>query len=173
MRYAKFFVIACVLAAIVPLAPSLQAAKHADRGFPGWPTHFEGRALTRIGLSEREQAFAKGFPGRMAAFTDGRRTILFRWVAKETRKLHSSWDCFRGSGYSVSPPHLRKYETGRLWGAFRATRGPETLHVSERISDDSGKFWTDVSAWYWAALLGKSPGPWWAVTAVRAGQGEE
>jgi hypothetical protein len=24
----------------------------------------------------------------------------------------------------------------------------------------------DASSWYWAALLGKSSGPWWAVTTI-------
>jgi hypothetical protein len=173
MRYAKLFVIACVLASVVPFVPRLPAARPREHGFPGWPRHFDGRTLTSVPLSDREQAFARGFPGRIATFTDGSRTILFRWVTQETRKLHSSWDCFRGSGYHVSPLPLHKDENGHLWGTFQATQGPETLHVSERISDDSGNTWTDVSAWYWAALLGKSNGPWCAVTVVRAGQGEE
>jgi hypothetical protein len=173
MRYAKLFVIACVLAAVAPLMPSPQAAKPAGHEFPGWPGQFDGRTLIAVPLSEREQAFAQGFPGRMATFTDGQRTILFRWVIKETRTLHSAWDCFRGSGYRVSPLPLHKDENGQLWGMFRATRGSETVNVFERISDDSGNAWTDVSAWYWAALRRKSQGPWWAVTVVRAGQGEE
>jgi hypothetical protein len=173
MRYAQLFVIACVLAAAAPFVPSPQAVRPEKHAFPGWPTHFDGRTLAAMPLSEREQTFAQGFPGRMATFTDGERTILFRWVTKDTRKLHSAWDCFRGSGYRVTPLPLHKDEHGQLWGNFRATRGSETVHVSERISDDSGNAWTDVSAWYWAALLGQSNGPWWAVTVVRAGQGEE
>ncbi|MCI0665355.1 MAG: hypothetical protein L0220_30200 [Acidobacteria bacterium] len=24
--------------------------------------------------------------------------------------------------------------------------------------------WTDVSSWYWSAMLGRSCGPWWVVT---------
>jgi hypothetical protein len=55
---------------------------------------------------------------------------------------------------------------GLLWGAFEATRGPERVIVKERITDESGKYWTDVSAWYWAALLGQTDGPWWAYTVV-------
>jgi hypothetical protein len=35
--------------------------------------------------------------------------------------------------------------------------------VYERIYDVAGNSWSDVSAWYWAALLGKSAGPWWSV----------
>ena len=33
-------------------------------------------------FSEREARFAAGFPGMVAAFTDGERTILLRWVAR-------------------------------------------------------------------------------------------
>ena len=170
MRYAQLFVIACLLAAAVPFLPSRPVAKTADLAFPGWPTHFEGRTLTSVPLSEREQRFSRGFPGRMATFFDGTRTILFRWVTAETRKLHSAADCFRGSGYRVHPLPLRRDANGRLWGAFQATRGSETVHVCERISDGSGNSWTDVSAWYWAALKGEGTGPWWAVTVVRAGR---
>jgi hypothetical protein len=173
MRYAKLFVVACTLAAFVPWVPGRPSAQLQDHAFPGWPTQFEGRSLTPVPLSAREQAFTDGFPGRMAIFSDGTRTILFRWVTAETRQLHAASDCFRGSGYHVSPLPLRKDGNDLLWGAFRATRGLEVLHVSERISDTAGNSWTDVSAWYWAALKGTSQGPWWAMTVVRVGQGDE
>ncbi|MEW6730399.1 MAG: hypothetical protein AB1489_03570, partial [Acidobacteriota bacterium] len=50
------------------------------------------------------------------------------------------------------------------WGAFKASGGKETLTVYERIYDQNGNGWTDVSAWYWAAILGKTESPWWAIT---------
>ena len=44
------------------------------------------------------------------------------------------------------------------------------MRVRERIYDGAGHGWTDVSAWYWDALRGYSPGPWWAVTIVEGAQ---
>ena len=34
------------------------------------------------------------------------------------------------------------------------------------IVDAQGASFTDASAWYWAALLGQSQGPWQAVTVA-------
>jgi hypothetical protein len=46
----------------------------------------------------------------------------------------------------------------------------ESLRVLERIYSSSenqtGQDWTDVSTWYWQALLGKTGGPWWSVTVT-------
>jgi len=36
--------------------------------------------------------------------------------------------------------------------------------------DGRGGHWTDVSAWYWSALLGSSEGPWWALTVAENAQ---
>ena len=40
----------------------------------------------------------------------------------------------------------------------------EPLVVREAVTDGRGGQWTDVSAWYWSALMGRSEGPWWAFT---------
>jgi hypothetical protein len=45
-----------------------------------------------------------------------------------------------------------------------ATKGNDRLRVYERIHSDSGKSWTDVSAWYWSAL--NEDRPWWAITVA-------
>jgi hypothetical protein len=50
-------------------------------------------------FSSREERFAADFPGRIARFSDGHREIIIRWVARETRALHSASDCFKGLGY--------------------------------------------------------------------------
>ena len=62
---------------------------------------------------------------------------------------------------------------GRLWGCQEMVQGGRRFRVRERITasppgtgGDPGAAWTDVSSWYWAALLGRSPGPWWAVTVA-------
>jgi hypothetical protein len=80
--------------------------------------------------------------------------------------LHPALDCFRGSGYTVRLLAGRRDATGRSWGCFVASRDALELRVCERIEDSTGRSWTDVSSWYWAALLGPSEGPWLAVTRV-------
>jgi hypothetical protein len=118
-------------------------------------------------LSARDARFSRGFPGRIAAFSDGQTQYIARWVERPTRKLHSSSDCLRGAGYAIAYGPARRDERGRLWSSFTATRAGECLQVDERIEDEAGQAWTDVSAWYWFAVLQKSRGPWWAVTTVR------
>ena len=166
MRSAAFYVAACVLAALVPLLPlkSEGRTSESSTAFPGWPTHFEGRALTAIPLEGYEQRFARGFPGRMGRFTDGQREIVIRWVTEATRNLHSASDCFEGLGYKITPLPLRLDNEGRRWGSFTAVKQHEKLQVYERIYTDDGSGWPDVSSWYWAAVGGRAAGPWWAVT---------
>jgi hypothetical protein len=162
------FILACSLAALAPLTSHPSAAA-ADAAFPGWPTTFDGRPLHARPLLPREQGFAAGFPGRIATFGDGRRLYVVRWVTRATRRLHPAADCFRGAGYTIEPRPLRRDAQGRAWGTFLAVRGHTRLLVRERIADAAGREeFTDASSWYWAALLGKSRGPWWAWTVVES-----
>jgi hypothetical protein len=117
-------------------------------------------------LSEREERFGAGFPGRIARFTDGRRELIFRWVAAPTRQLHSATDCFRGLGYSTTTSTLWRQEDGNIWHRLTAARGAARLTVREAITDGAANRWTDVSHWYWEALLGRTQGPWWAITVA-------
>jgi hypothetical protein len=159
--------IGCVLAAVVPLAHIRPAVRSSVSAFPGWPAELAGRTLTQLSLSEREQAFAEGFPGKLARFTDGSREIIIRWVTQETRRLHSAADCFKGLGYTIHPLPVQRDEAGQLWGSFEAQRGAERWRVSERIYEVAGTAgWTDVSTWYWQAVLGRTQGAWWAVTVA-------
>jgi hypothetical protein len=166
MRNVMFYVISSVLAAVVPFLQWDRVADMKGADFPGWPDHFEGRSLKLQELSEREQRFAADFPGKIAKFSDGQRTIIMRWVTRETRKLHPAADCFRGAGNRVENLLAGLDSQQSLWGRFNAVKGNESFQVSERISDDQGNGWADVSAWYWTALLRKSTGPWWAITIV-------
>jgi exosortase/archaeosortase family protein len=165
-RGAVVYTLSCLAAAAVPwvISPQLQQNNHA--GFTGWPGEFEGLPVTQLVLSERDQAFARGFPGRIGKFTDGTRSILFRWIAGETRKLHPASDCFRGIGYSVRPRPLVVDGSGKHWGGFEASSEGQTVRVRERIEDAAGGEWTDVSSWYWAATLGRTKGPWFSVVVV-------
>jgi hypothetical protein len=40
------------------------------------------------------------------------------------------------------------------------------VRVCERIVDAHDQGFVDASSWYWAALLGRSSGPWRAMTRV-------
>lgn len=166
MRCSHFFLAACLVAALVPLVQVSLPSHGFSREFPGWPERFEGQRLEILPLSDVEKRFEREFPGKIAKFSDGNRTIVMRWVTKETRKLHPAADCFKASGYDVKPLPLAVDDKGNRWGSFQAIRSTEKLHVREQIRDEQGNTWTDVSAWYWAALAAKTHGSWWAVTLV-------
>jgi len=164
------FLVLLAIGAVQPLliTTSDPAAKSTRYPFPGWPRTFDGRPLTTLSLDEGERVFAAAFPGRIGRFTDGTREFIIRWVARPTRKLHPASDCYRALGYAVDPAPLRIDGDQRRWSGFTATRQAYRVRVSERIVDESGNGWTDVSAWYWSALLQRTAGPWWAVTVAEA-----
>ncbi len=166
MRYMKLYVMSCAVAFAVVFLPPMGPMAEPEFEFPGWPMEFGDRRLTEMPLSSRQKRFIEGFPGKMAKFSDGRRIILFRWVTKATRKVHPASDCFKGLGYSVRPLPMVRDSEGNIWSCTECTLEGETLRVRERILDTAAGTWTDVSAWYWAALLGRTPGPWWTVTLV-------
>ena len=170
IKSAPLLVLTCVLAALAPFAAPAPAAVERA-GFPGWPGDFEGRPLQAIALSAVEERFAGSFPGQIGRFSDGRREVIMRWIAAPTRKLHAASDCFKGSGYRVKPLPLET-TGGVTWGAFSAERGAQRLHVREVVTDANGTRWTDVSAWYWAAVRGETQAPWWAITVAASGPGQ-
>jgi hypothetical protein len=155
--------VAAAAAALMPLVARPGGAADAAQGnFPGWPTHYEGRALTELPLTQRELVFVRDFPGRVGRFSDGRRELIIRWVGAPTRRLHPAADCFRGSGYGVTPLPVGKDAAGAAMGCFRASHGIDVQTVCELIRDEHGASWPDVSAWYWNSMLGASPAPWWS-----------
>ena len=170
MRTRIVFVIACCLAALTPLlsfeSKKNIGAKNSDQNFPGWPAAFDGRSLHELSLNQGELRFENEFPGKLGKFSDGTREIALRWVTEPTRMLHPVVDCLKGLSYAVKPQPLFVDEAGQRWGCVLAIRKDQTLRVRERIYDSTGQQWTDVSSWYWAALLGKTTGPWWAVTVA-------
>ena len=159
------FLLAALAAALAPLF-ARTGDTAAAKDFPGWPTHYEGRALTELPLTQRELAFVHDFPGRVGRFTDGRREIIIRWVGAPTRRLHPAADCLRGSGYTITPMPGRTDASGAAMGCFRARHGAERMTVCELIRDQRGASWPDVSAWYWNGMLGASPPPWWSLVVA-------
>jgi len=171
MRHLKARVAALLVAATAAaLAPLVVRSNGAAVGapFPGWPTHYEARALVELPLTQRETAFVQDFPGRVGRFSDGRREIIIRWLGAPTRKLHAAADCFRGSGYAIAPVAARKDATGATMSCFRATLRGVSMIVCEAIRDEQGGRWSDVSAWYWDGMLRSSTPPWWSFVVAES-----
>ncbi len=164
MRYTTAFVVACVIAALTPFLPLSKKNKSHDQHFPGWPTQFANPSWQLLPLNQGELRFENGFPGKIGKFSDGTREVAIRWVTEPTRMLPPASDCLQGLGYSVKPQPLFVDENTQRWGCVLAIRHDQMIRVRERIYDNAGNEWTDVSSWYWAAVLSKTSGPWWAVT---------
>ena len=155
------FLLAVVAAATAPLLGKTRETS-AGSDFPGWPARYDDRDLREMALTPREIGFVRDFPGRVGRFHDGTREIIIRWVGAPTRRLHPAADCYRGSGYAVTPLPAGKDKTGAVMSCFRATLNGSHTRVCEVIRDQQGNSWPDVSAWYWNAMVGSARGPWWA-----------
>lgn len=156
------------------------AAMAAASGHREPPRTWEGADLRPLALGDVEARFALRFPGRIERLTDGLHTVVWRDVRVPTRMLHPAADCYRGLGWRVADARLERRAgtpgTGEatLWRCFVATApgGGRTLRVCERIEGADGTTYTDASAWFWAATLGRSHGPWQAVTVATPLDGE-
>jgi hypothetical protein len=152
------------IAALLPVYSATPRLTTVSDDTPHWPQSFAGRRLSRLALSEQEQVFGRDFPGHIARFSDGYREIIMRSVRIPTRLLHPAADCLKGAGYTITPQPLRLDTSGQPWHCVQAAQGGKRLQVCESIQDPQGRRWSDVSTWYWAALLGQTHGPWLAVT---------
>ncbi|MBP7565426.1 MAG: hypothetical protein KA795_05410 [Burkholderiaceae bacterium] len=161
---------ACLLGAVaVHLMPAPAGATPRTLSATEWPLEWDGAPLRPLALGEVERRFAAQFPGALARLTDGRQVLVMRRVHQPTRMLHPATDCYRGLGYRVAAEQLeRRTLDGRegVWRCFEATKGGLRQRVCERIEDAQGQSFTDTSAWYWAAVGGRSAGPWQAVTVA-------
>jgi hypothetical protein len=131
----------------------------------------DDRPLRPIALSAVEKRFAARFAGAIGRFTDGERTIVLRHVSAPTRMLHPAADCYRGSGHRIESIALEQRgeaSARSTWRCFIAVSDGGRARVCEQIVDADGATFTDSSAWYWAAALGQSRGPWRAVTIASA-----
>lgn len=172
MRLRNVFVLACILAMYAPLVKMGEgkASPEAGDAFPGWPTRLGGLVLEPAPLAPIEAEHARSLPGRMARFRAGGRSIMMCWLVEPTRRLHPRELCLRGAGFTVEPQAGWTDETGIRWGVLQAERGETRLRVLERVWDDAGNGFPDPSAWYWAALLGRTRGPWWYVAVDEAAE---
>jgi hypothetical protein len=146
----------------------LDAPREPRHARPGeWPREWDGKPLRPLALSAVEQRFAAQFPGRVARLTDGEAVLVWRDVDRPTRLLHPAADCYRALGYRIEQTALEYDARSRLWRCFIATQGAQRLRVCERIEDANGASFSDASSWFWAAQLGRSRGPWQAITVTR------
>ncbi len=157
--------------ALFALAMSLVSAprqtKTHQSSKPDWPTQYNGRKLVPEPAPIEVAPFYQDFPGDVGFFRTSEERLVLRRLLEPTRKLHPGEHCYRGSGYRIEHPRQRQLADGLRYGCFWARRGKHSLDVCERIADAQGNHWTDVSSWYWAALLQRSRAPWYSVTVVR------
>jgi hypothetical protein len=152
-----FALVALVLwCAMLPLALTKTQTTPAATTHGEWPTQWHGQSLQPLAMSAVEHRFAAQFPGRIARFAvaDGGELVL-RDVNRPTRMLHPAADCWRGIGW-------------RIDATRPSTDGSQRVRVCERIVDAKGNAFTDTSAWFWAASLNQSAGPWRAITRVES-----
>ena len=159
------FVALTVAAGLIPLLHAGETGARS-RSAVAWPTTFQGRPLERVALTPVEERFAAHFPGAVARFTDGEHQLILRAIDRPTRLLHPAADCFKAVGYSVQDSGVMADANGVQWGCFTASRYGRSMRVCERIFDEDGHSWTDVSAWYWHAVLGRTRAPWTAVAVA-------
>ena len=132
--------------------------------FEDWP-YFDD-SWTRLELDQVDQAFLQSFPGSIGLFEDGQQQYLLRKIDHPTRKLHPASDCYKAMGYKSTPMPIHLDHEGKYWSCRALSRDSSRLELQERIQDLDGNAWTDVSAWYWNSVFGKSEGPWFAISVV-------
>ena len=161
------FCAALALAAVAPVLPRPHAAPEPEnRDFPGWPTQFENENLTALAPGPQDEWFARDFPGRIARFAAGDKQVVIRWVSAPTRRLHPASHCFAGTGHRIAARPMRVTRAGAPMSCFSASKGAETLEVCEQITDLDGGAWSDVSSWYWSALVAPAGTSWWSYVVV-------
>ncbi|MCL2524803.1 MAG: hypothetical protein FWF20_02305 [Betaproteobacteria bacterium] len=134
------------------------------------PRTWQGAAVRPLALSAVEQRFAERFPGRITRLTDDRQIVVLRDVTVPTRMLHPAADCYRALGYRIEGEHLERTAASNdapVQRCFTARKTGAALRVCEQIEDARGQHFSDASAWYWAAAMGQSRGPWRAVTVTQ------
>ena len=168
-RFAWVLFIAAALLVLrgSPRAPMSEVLQTEGHRFPA-PTVFEGGQLVEEPLTERERAFAEGFPGKIGRYSsvDGK-VVILRETDRATHRVHSAATCLAASGWTVEPLPVERLAVGG-WSRFRAKKGGETLLVREQIRASDGSRLTDVPSWFWSALLGRTKGPWLVTTVVES-----
>lgn len=131
-----------------------------------WSWFVVDSSWQEVPLTGFESRYSELFPGRIASFKNGDRSLILREVDRPTRMLHSAKDCYQAMGYQVKSMPIVKKMDGTFWSRSSAERGGDSVVIRERIISMDGQSWTDVSSWYWSAVMGKSRGAWYSITEV-------
>ena len=166
-HWPRLFALLLAASASWPLLGARDGDLPAQRAGTEWPHEWDGAPLRPLALGPLEQRLAARFPGSVGRFDAGDHLLVLRDVRQPTRMLHPAADCYRGLGYRIETARLERDVDARLWQCFEADRDGRRVRVCERIVDADAKAYTDTSAWFWAAMLGQSRGPWRAVTKVQ------
>lgn len=153
--------------AIMPLFNTPSQLSSIPNQEPIWPKQFHDSSLQRLPLTPQQQRFLQGFPGHSALFQAGSHQILIRHVTVPTRQLHPAIHCFAGNGYTIVLKPIKTDTQGQRWGCFEATKDGQKTIVEERLFDEQGHNYTDVSTWYWQAIFGHTRAPWWSYTVIK------
>ena len=169
-HWPRWLLLALLAGALWPLAGRglATAAPSPDASAHEWPREWQGDTLRPLALTAVEQRFAQRFPGHIGRFEAAGSVWVLRDVTRPTRALHPASDCFRGLGYRIEQAQLQREADSRIWRCFVAERDGQRVRVCERIVDAQGHDFIDASSWFWAATLGRTSGPWRAMTRVEA-----
>jgi hypothetical protein len=166
-HWPRLLALGLIACALWPLAGRGAAEPiQAPQAAHEWPREIAGHLLRPLALTAVEQRFAQRFPGHIGRFEAAGAVWVLRDVSRPTRALHPAADCFRGLGYRIEQTQLHSDAQAQLWRCFTAERDGERVRVCERIVDAGGVGFVDASSWFWAAALGRSTGPWRAMTRV-------
>ena len=153
--------------ALTPLAWPRGTAEPPATSPTEWPRRVERPAAAAAGARPGRSALRRPVPrAGSSASPTSRACSCWREVRTPTRMLHPATDCYRGLGYRVVDARLERDPQSRLWRCFVAERDGRRVRVCERIEDARGLAFTDASSWFWAAQLGRSTGPWQAITVA-------
>ena len=162
-------------AAVRPLALSAVEQRFAER-FPGRITRLtDGRQIVVL----RDVAA----PTRMLhPAADCYRALGYRIEGERLERTAASTPPRLPAARGSLPPEGALAAFGRPGGGsgslgessantvqrcFTARKNGVALRVCEQIEDARGHRFADTSAWYWAATMGQSRGPWRAVTMTQ------
>lgn len=165
MRKLVAYLVVCCAAAGAPLVSARQPAPEV---FEGWPTHFDGRPLTRLPDTPEEQRFYAEQPLLHARFSDGARIILMRWTGARLDGFHLAEECYRGFGFTLEPAYAHTGFDGRAETCFRATRAGAVHDVCEHIVDGDRRVFPDTAAWHRARFTGATRPPYLGISIIEA-----
>jgi hypothetical protein len=164
----RTLMIVCLSAALLPLWTRHSDVPKSSVAVREWPEPFLNMQVGQV--TDLERRFAAG--DRLGRFREDGREWLVRWVADATRRMHPAEECYRATGWRVSPrpAQVSPDPAGKQlrWGCFAAHRAKDDVEVCQTITDDAGQSWSDPGSWWWAAIFSRTAGPWLSVVRVTA-----